>query len=239
MPSVAGIKARDGYLFFVNALTEDPRNTSAVVELSDRCGALVLTSNEKQLQRLNNVLNKCVSCTLNKTDDLSDDLVNKAVSFLKKEFHEEPSYKTKPLTFLLLVVGTNSGAQGRLEYIYIRHRVSERLEKEGAREFVTTFDVEPPVPAHNVFYGDSDIIQYLAQQADGENIPMNAVKILACLSIPEAYYKDSALQSGVSMALLSAENGFEWVRTDEVLSLADKAEKVNSMLVEGLNDIWT
>ena len=107
MPFIAGLKAKDGYIFFANNMTEDSRKNGAVVELSNYCGALILTSSGEQLQRLKKVLAKCVSREIRRTDDLSDGIVDKFVSNFKEEFQNDRSYRTMPLTFLLLVVGTN------------------------------------------------------------------------------------------------------------------------------------
>jgi hypothetical protein len=236
MPYIAGLKAKDGYIFSVNNVTDNSRKNGSVVELSNHCGALILTSNGEQLNRFKKVLERCISGEIKRDHDLSDEIINKISSFLDREFKDDASYKTMPLTFLLLVVGSNRRKQGLLEHVYIRNRVTERKEKDGIKEYVTTFDIASAVPADNIFYGESDIIQYLAQQLPCQDFPIDIVKMIALLAIPDYLNKDRLLSPGIEMASLSAEDGFKRVGQEELSALSDKAGKVDSMLVEGLSE---
>ncbi|RJQ51139.1 MAG: hypothetical protein C4526_10785 [Nitrospiraceae bacterium] len=239
MPYIAGLKASDGYIFVASNIAGEGRKNGSVVRISDRCGALILTSNEEQLQRLKKVLERCVSSTIKKTDDLADGLIDRVLSSLKREFQEDGSYKTRPLTFLLLIVGANRLQEGSLEHVYIRNRVTERKETERGREYVTAFDIEPSVPAGNIFYGESDIIQYLARQLPCRSLPLNTIKILVPLSLKDSPDKTGTLASGIEMASLSSEAGFNKMETQELVSLYDKARKADSLLIEGLNNFTT
>lgn len=236
MPYIAGLKAKDGYIFVANNVTDNSRKNGSVVELSSHCGALILTSNGEQLNRFKKVLERCISGEIKRDHDLSDEIINKMTSFLEREFKDDASYKTMPLTFLLLVAGFNRQKQGSLEHVYIRNRVTERKEKDGIKEYVTTFDIEPAVPAGNIFYGESDIIQYLAQQLPCHDFPIDIVKMLAPLAMPDLLKKDRLYSSDIEMASLSSEDGFKSVVLEELSALSDKAGKVDSMLVQGLSE---
>lgn len=235
MSVLAGLRAKDGYLFFIDDLTGGPLNNSGIVKLSKYCGALILTSNGEQLKRLQQVLDKCIKDKIHENDDLSDDLVKRIILFLKTEFHNDPSYKSIPLTFLLLVIGTDRTRQEHLEHVYIRHRVKETIERNGEREFITVFDIESPIPAGDIFYGNSNIIEYLAKRLSCSTHSVEVVKLLACLSVADFDKNDPSSINRIRMASLSQDKGFDWIENRELSSLTEEAGEVNFELEKGLN----
>ena len=239
MSVITGIKAKDGYLFFIDDLTAGSRNNGGIVKLSEYCGALILTSGADQLNRMQKVLARCIAGNIDNKDDLSDDLIEKLVRILKTEFQNDPSYKTMPLTFLLLVVGVNRKQENGLEHVYIRNRVSDRIKKNGSMEYETVFDIEPAIPAGNIFYGEANMIEYLAQQISSPGQPIDIIKLLACFSVIEVNTKENISLDGIKMACLSAENGFTRIESDEVSSLIKKARAVNPLLEQGLNSFMS
>jgi hypothetical protein len=139
-----------------------------------------------------------------------------------------------PLTFLLLIVGTNRMREGRPEYVYLRNRVKEKIGKDSKKEFLTVFDIEPAVPARNIFYGYSNIIEYLAEQLSCPEHHSDIVKLMACFSITEIYNNDDLPLNRIRMASLSAEKGFVPIEPEELRSLTEKSREVCPMLEKGL-----
>ena len=52
MSIIAGLRAKNGYLFINNKIAGDGRNNGAVVKLNEYCGALIITKKEDQLNRV-------------------------------------------------------------------------------------------------------------------------------------------------------------------------------------------
>lgn len=230
MSVIAGIKAKEGYLFFIDDLTGGPQHNGGIAQLSRYCGALILTSGPDQLKRMRKVLGRCIDGNVDEKDDLSDDLVERLVQVLKTEFQQDPSYRTMPLTFLLLVVGLNRKQGGEMQHVYIRNRVSDRIGKDGKMEYETSFDIEPAKPAGNIFYGEANMIEYLARQVSCSGQPMDIIKLLACFSVIEAENREDIFPEGIKMASLSAENGFARTGADEVSAFLEKAREAGQLL---------
>jgi len=231
MSVIAGLSAKDGYLFVANNVTGDLCNNGDIVKLGKYCGALIVTRKEERSKNVRGVLNKYLNEKKERIDGLSDSLINELISFFKMEFQRNPFYEAMPLPFLLLIVGIGQNQQRRLEYVFIRNRVAEAIERNGKKEFITAFDVNPSVPAQDIFFGDSNIIQHLSQQLPCWKFPVDVVKLLSYFSI--SMYGSST--EGVKMACLSAETGFRWIDSGELRLLANNARKLDTILTDGLN----
>jgi hypothetical protein len=248
MSVIAGLKAKDGYLFVTNNVPGDLCNNGDIVKLGKYCGALIVTRKEQRSKQVRDVLNKYLNEKKERIDGLSDSLINELILFLKMEFQRSPLYKSMPLPFLLLIIGISHGQQERLEYVFIRNRVKEVVEEGDTREFITAFDINPPVPVQDIFFGESNIIQYLSQQLPCRRFSIDVVKLLTYFSIHESQQtclpnrqEDNPLSrygsstEGVKMACLSAETGFRWIDSEEIRLLADNARKLDTILTDGLN----
>ncbi len=236
MSVLAGLRGKDGYLFFIDDLTGGTLSNGGIVKLSNYCGALIMASSGQQLERLQEVLNRCITGEIGPEDDLSDNIIKKILVLFEEEFKNNSSYKTNPLTFLLLVIGFNRIQQGNLEYIYIRNRVAERIEKEGKREYRTILDKNPPVSADDIFFGDSGLIEYFARQLTCSGQPIDIIKLMACFSVTELNSKEiSSLDNKIKMASLSPESGFSLIGSEEVRGLIEKTKGIAPMLKQGFN----
>lgn len=205
----SGFLSNDGYLFITNNIFGIAEDESAIVKVNKFCGGFIVTAKGNFLIRVRNVLDKCLSKLNEVKDGSSMNLAITIVESFKIEFQKEPSVKENPLPFLLLLVSNNLKSPSCLDYIFVRNRIVKIMEKDQKRKYITDFEIQPPVPAKNLFYGYSELSQYLFQQLPSNGLSLEVVKLFAYLSMTEAQKLDKSLFPDIRMAIISKDNGFE------------------------------
>lgn len=230
----SGFISRDGYVFITNDTFGATEDASAIVKVNKYCGAFIVTARGNTLIRMKNVLDKYLSCLEHVEEVLSMELAMTIVESFKTEFKREPSFRENPLPFLLLLIGYNLKNHPSLDYIFIRNRVVKIEERAGKREYITDIEVKSPVPARNLFYGHSGLPQYLSQELPSEGLDLETMKLFVYFSMYETQKIDKSLFSNVKMAIVSKDNGFNWIKGEEIQKLSLLAKKVDVILSEGL-----
>ncbi len=138
------------------------------------------------------------------------------------------------MPFLLLLVGYNLKQPACLEHIFVRNRIVRVMEKNEKREYITNFEIQPPVPARNLFYGHSELSQYLSQQLPSGEFDLETMKLFAYFSIIETQQIDNSLFPDIRMAILSKDNGLEWITAEEIQRLSNMSKRVEVKLSKAL-----
>ena len=234
-----GLMSDGGYVFVTNDRLGINEHEGAIIRVNRFCGALIVTAKGGFLMRVREVLDKSLSNLNCLEEGISIDLAQGIVALVEKEFQSEPHFRGNPLPFLLLLVGYSSKTPCKLEHVFIRNRVVDRIKKEGEKEYFTSFEIQPPVSATNLFYGHSELSEYLFHQIPANNLDSEAMKVLAYLALTETQKTDESLFPGILMAVVSQERGFEWIRKEEIHRLSDLAKMVDRMLMEMLPSFFT
>jgi hypothetical protein len=230
----SGFLSNNGYLFITNDIFGITEDEGAIVKVNNLCGALIVTTRRDLLIRMRNLLDRCLFNLTDMGEGLSINLARIIVDSFKREFQKEPNFKENPLPFLMLLVGYTPKQPSCPEHIFIRNRVIEIIEKNVTKEYVTDFEIQTPVPAKNLFYGHSELIQFLFQQLPAEGLDLEMMKLFAYFSITETHKIDGAIFPDVRMASISKDNGFEWIKAEEMDRLSSMAKSVEIKLSKGL-----
>ncbi len=230
----SGLVSSDGYLFITNDIFGKKWDESAIVKVNKFCGALIVTARGNLLVRVRKVLKKCLSNLNGVGEGLSMDLANVIIESFELEFKRDSYFKKNPLPFLLLLVGLNTRQPTCFEHIFIRNRVVNIVGKDAEREYVTNFDNKTPVPARNLFYGHSELFQYLSQQLPSGGLNLEIIKLSAYLSMTVTQKIDTSLFPGIRMAIILKDNGFEWITVEEVQRLSNMSKTVETELSKEL-----
>lgn len=234
-----GLLSEGGYLFVTNDRFGAAEQEGAIVRINKFCGALIVTAKGRFLIRVRGVLDKSLSHLNCPEEGISIDLAQAMVGSLEQEFQQEQDFRRNPLPFLLLLVGCSSKEPSRFEHIFIRNRVVEIIDREGEKEYITRFEIQPSVPATHLFYGHSELPEYLLRQIVPNHLESEMMKILAYLALSETQKIDDSLFPGILMASVSREKGFEWVREEELYKLSGLAKKVDGIFTEKLSGFFT
>ena len=234
----SGLVSSDGYLFVTTDTFGNDQNACAIVKVNKYCGALVVTPKGNSLIRVKEVLDKFHSSFKKIEGGLSTDTAMTIVNSFKAEFQKEPSFKEKPLTFLLLLVGCNTKQFSSFEHIFIRNRVIKIMEENNKKIYTTEFDIKPPVQAPNLYYGHSELFQYLTLQLNEKELELDALKLLTYFSMVETQKVDSSLYRNIRMAIISKGNGFKWIKDGNIHMLSDMTKGVDESLSKGINNFF-
>lgn len=230
----SGLTANDGYVFITNDAFGGERDGSAIVRVNDYCALLIVTARGNFLIGVRDLLDKYILKLKGMGDGLSVELAEAIVRSLEEEFQREPSFKQNPLPFLLLMVGYNQKDPSTLEHIFVRNRVVKTIEKDNTREFVTAFDIKEITPATNLFYGNSELIQYMFDQLSSDALGLETVKLLSYFAMSETQKLDNSLFQGIKMAVISRGHGFGWIMVEELKELSEMARDVDAELSKSL-----
>jgi len=234
-----GLLSEGGYIFATNDTFGPTEHEGAIIRLNTFCGALVVTAKGRFLIRLREVLDKCLPDLNCSGEGISIDLAQAIVGALEQEFQGKPDFRGNPLPFLLLLVGRSSKESSSFEHIFIRNRVVDIIEKDGEKEYITRSEIQPPVPAKHLFYGHSELSEYLLRQMVSTNLNSEVMKVLAYLALSETQKIDDSLFPEILMATVSRENGFEWIKAEELYRLSGLAQTVDRTLTEKLSGFFT
>jgi hypothetical protein len=234
-----GLLSERDYLFVTNDKFGSTEREGAIIRVNNFCGALIVTAKGRFLIRLREVLDRSLSNINRSEEGISIDLAQAIVESLEQEFQREPHFKRNPLPFLLLLVGCSSKESSSFEHIFIRNRVVDIIDKYGQKEYITRSEIQPPVPATNLFYGHSELPEYLLRQIAPNNLGPEAMRVFAYLALSETQKIDDSLFPGILMATVSRENGFEWIKEEELYRLSGLAKTVDRMLMGKLSGFFT
>ena len=230
-----GLLSEESYLLLTNDRFGTTEQEGAIVRLNQFCGALIVTAKGRFLIRLREVLDKSLFRLNCPEEGISIDLAQALVGSLEQEFQREQDFKRNPLPFLLLLVGCSSKEPSRFEHIFIRNRVVEIIEKDREKEYITRSEIRPSVPAIHLFYGHSELPEYLFRQIAPDPLKSEMMKVLAYLALSETQKIDDSLFPGILMATISKGKGFEWVKEEELCRLSGLAQKVDRTFTEKLS----
>ncbi len=230
----SGLTANDGYVLITNDLSGGKRDGSAIVRVNDHCALLIVTARGNFLIGVRDLLDKYILKLKGMGDGLSVELAEAIVRSFEEEFQKGPSFKQNPLPFLLLMVGYNQKDPSTLEHIFVRNRVVETIEKDNTREFVTAFDIKKATPAPNLFYGNSELVQYMFDQLSSDALGLEAVKLLSYFAMSETQKLDNSLFPAIRMAVISRGHGFRWITDEELKKLSKMARDVDAELSKSL-----
>lgn len=230
-----GLLSEGGYLFVTNDRFGATEQEGAIIQVNPFCGALIVTAKGRFLIRVREVLDKILSHLNCPEEGISTNLAQAMVESLEQEFQKEQDFKRNPLPFLLLLVGCSSKEPSRFEHIFIRNRVVEIIEKDGEKEYITRSEIQPLVPASHLFYGHSELPEYLIKMIAPNHLGSETMKVLAYLALSETQKIDDSLFPGILMASVSREKGFEWVKEEELYKLSGLAKKVDQIFTEKLS----
>jgi hypothetical protein len=234
-----GLLSDGGYIFVTNDRFGSTEREGAIIRVNKFCGALIVTAKGRFLIRLREVLDRSLSNINRSEEGISIDLAQAIVESLEQEFQREPDFRKNPLPFLLLLVGCSSKESSSFEHIFIRNRVVDIIEKDGEKEYITRSEIQPPVAAKHLFYGHSELPEYLLRQISPNNLGPEAMKVLAYLALSETQKIDDSLFSEILMATVSRENGFEWINEEELHRLSGLAQTVDRTLMGKLSGFLT
>ena len=234
-----GLLSERDYLFVTNDKFGSTEREGAIVRVNKFCGALIVTAKGRFLIRLREVLERSLSNINRSEEGISIDLARAIVESLEQEFQREPHFRQNPLPFLLLLVGCGAKESSSFEHIFIRNRVVDIIDKYGQKEYITRSEIQPPVPAKHLFYGHSELPEYLLRQIAPSNLNPGAMRLLAYLALSETQNIDDSLFPEILMATVSRENGFEWIKEEELHRLSGLAQTVDRTLMGKLSGFLT
>ena len=227
----SGFLTGDGYLFITNDIADKSQNGCAILEINRHCGALLVTTRKEFLDRALLIFETIQF--ENKREDissLSEKTAETIMSTFTETFDSDPTYAENPLPFLLLLVGDDFDKTGSYSHIFIRNRVVDRNNSNGVTRYVTEFDYQEPVPARNLFYGYSEIFQYLVQAVSDGSAPLETMKPFACFALAESRKVIGSLYPGVRMASLTAGAGFTRIGVEEIDLCAKSAAAIEARM---------
>lgn len=230
-----GLLSEESYLFVTNDRFGITEREGAIVRVNQFCGALIVTAKGRFLIRVREILDKSLSHLHCPEEGISIGLAQAMVGSLEQEFQREQDSKRNPLPFLLLLVGCSSKEPSRFEHIFIRNRVVEIIEKDGEKEYITRSEIRPSVPATHLFYGHSELSEYLIKLIAPNHLDSEVMKVLAYLVLSETQKIDDSLFPGILMATVSKGKGFEWIKEEELCRLSGLAKKVDRIFTEKLS----
>ena len=234
-----GLLSERDYLFVTNDKFGSTEREGAIIRVNNFCGALIVTAKGRFLIRLREVLDRSLSNINQSEEGISIDLARAIVESLEQEFQREPHFRQNPLPFLLLLVGCRAKEFSSFEHIFIRNRVVDIIDKYGEKEYITRSEIQPPVAAEHLFYGHSELPEYLLRQIAPSNLNPGAMRVLAYLALSETQKIDDSLFPEILMATVSRENGFEWIKEEELYRLSGLAQTVDRTLMVKLSGFFT
>lgn len=194
----------------------------AIVKVNSHCGAFAVTTGQSQLHRFLELRKKNDLCGKNESG-LSSRVAETITGFFEARFRSDPAFAGNPLPFLLLLIGRGPEDSG-LMHVFMRNRVVTALPARDKREYVTGFEIKPPVAARSLFYGHAELGRFWARPLLESKLEASDLMLLAYYSLAETQKLDSSLARGVRMATLCADEGFQWVPESEIARLSRLAE---------------
>lgn len=234
----SGLASKGGYVLATNDAFGPAADQCAIVRVNRLLGGLLVTSRGNFLAEVRGVLGKCLPRLRDFPEGISDALVDALVDAFREEHRSVPGFMRRPLPFLLLLVGYGQDRPRRLEHVFVRNRVTDIREKDGAREYETSFDRRPSVPAENLFYGHAELARYLSERIAPRGAATEDAELLSCLSLAGTQALDKSLFPGIRMATLTEADGFAWVGEEAIRRLSDAADRVDRRLARGVYDYF-
>ena len=232
----SGLITNDGYLFATNDIFGAAQEECAIVRVNRYCGAIVVTARGNFLPNVKILLERILP-GISDTEWLSGDLAGEIVESFKREFEKDPSFRTSPLPFLFLLVGFSGRGLRQVEHIFIRNRVVEVVNTDDGKEYITGFDINHQGQSADIFYGHSELIEYLYRHLKHRKLNSEVMKLFTCFSFIQMQQLDNSLHLNIRMAAIS-DRGFEWVKEEELKTLQTVAVKFDTSLSEGLFDFF-
>ena len=232
----SGLITNDGYLFATNDIFGEAQEECAIVRVNRHCGALVVTARGNFLPSVKVLLERILP-GISDTEWLSGDLAGEIVESFKREFEKDPSFRTSPLPFLFLLVGFSGRGLRQVEHIFIRNRVVEVVNTDESKEYITGFDINHQGQSADIFYGHSELIEYLYMHLKHRGLDSEAMKLFTCFSLIQTQKLDDSLYQNIRMATIS-DRGFEWVKEEELKALQTMTAKFDTSLYDGLFDFF-
>jgi hypothetical protein len=230
----SGLVSNNGCVFATNDISGAGEKDCAIVEVNKRCGALSVTTEIAQLKRFAGLWQRAGIChKFGNEHGLSYHLAETIANSFETEFKRDPGFVSNPLPFLLLLVGYPPG-DSCLEHIFMRNRVVTSSQKEDKREYVTGFEIRPPVTARSLFYGHAELARYWARPLMESKLDSRDLSLLSYYSLTEIQKLDDSIAPGIRMASLSDRDGFIWIAEDEWQQLSSLAEEFDGSIREGL-----
>lgn len=224
-----GLVCRGGYLFTTNDAFGETESEGAIHRVNRLCGALIVTARGGFLRRVKDLLTRMPA--REGGEGLSAELARDIVSWLEEEFARDPSFRVQPLPFLLLLVGYGAGNPGRLEWVFLRHRVVNAVETAGAKHYSTEFDVQAPAAAESLFFGHAELTDYLYRQLPPGGLGLESMMVFSSFAMAETRKIDQSIYPHLRMAVLSPD-GFRWVGEAESARLSALAGEVDGSLAQ-------
>ena len=233
----SGFITNDGYLFATNDIFGEAQEECAIVRVNRHCGALVVTARGNCLPGVKVLLDRILP-GMRDNEWLSGDLAGEIVGSFKREFEKDPSFRTRPLPFLFLLVGYTGKGSRQVEHIFIRNRVVEVVNTGEGKEYITGFDINPQGHSADIFFGHSELIEYLHRHLiKHRRLDSEAMKLFTCFSLIQTQKLDDSLYQNIRMATIS-DRGFEWVKEEELKALQTMTAKFDTSLYDGLFDFF-
>jgi hypothetical protein len=231
----SGLVSRGHCVLATNDILGQDQSECAIVKVNSRCGAFAVTAGQPQLHRFMDLRkkNNLFSETENECG-LSPYVAETIAGSFEAGFRSDPAFISNPLPFLLLLIGYGAGESG-LEHIFMRNRVVTASPTQNKREYVTGFEIKPPVAARSLFYGHAELARFWARPLMESELALEDLMLLAYYSLAETQKLDRSLAPGIHMATLSASEGFRWVAESEIGRLSSLAEDFDGSLREGLS----
>ncbi|MFH2059855.1 MAG: hypothetical protein ABIJ59_13255 [Pseudomonadota bacterium] len=221
-----GLTGKNSYVFGTNDIYGTKNSECAIARINRHCGALIVTAKGDFLIRLNKILEECFENLSIEEEGISIDLAKKIIHYLEEHFRKDSKFKSNPLPFLLLLVGFNLENSERIEHIFLRHRVIKIEEVKNKKIYTTQFDFQEPVCETDLFYGFSELSEYISGQILEKNAELEKVMRSVYFSLVQTQQMDSSLLPGIRMATLSESNGFEWVDEKVLDQISNQTEKL-------------
>ncbi len=230
----SGVVSREGYVFTTNDIFGASPDECAILRVNSQCGAFIVTAKGNLLIKVSEILKRCLATLQGLPVGISRDLSIAITESFQEKHRKEPGWMQRPLPFLLLLVGYNQERPRRLEYLFARNRVTGIREKDGTKEYVTSFDMQPPVPARNLYYGHSELTQYITRQLPTNGLELETIQLLSCLCVMETQSIDRSVSAGIRMATLSEAEGFAWASEEALHRFSEMGKKVDVRMTRGL-----
>jgi hypothetical protein len=220
----SGLVSEGSCILATNDIFGSSTLESAVVEVNEACGALLITAKGGFLKRFRALWNNTIHAAIPpELEGLSPQLAETLVELFEGEFRREPDYAVKPLPFILLLLGYDRKGRSGLDRIFMRNRVREASETADGKRYTTGFDLEAPVAAESLFYGHAELVRYWFGLFEGTHLTSTALKLLTYFSYAETQRLDRSIYPDIRMATLTEKNGFSWVGEAEMQELSGLA----------------
>ncbi|MBI5575780.1 MAG: hypothetical protein HY896_05395 [Deltaproteobacteria bacterium] len=229
-----GIMSKDGFVFATNDIFGDSDCDCSIVRVNSLCGGFIVTARGGLLPAVSRTLAECFSCLERLPPGITRSLAGEIIDAFGKNRLNDPDSASRPMPFLLLLIGYRQGLPRGLEHVFIRNRVTGISMENGKKAYATAFDTRPPEPAENLFYGHAELSRYLSMRLQAKDLDDEAAELLSYMSVTETQKIDGSMDPGIRMATLSARDGFGWLDEESLRRLSARSRAAGDMLARGL-----